>query len=74
MSREQGYYWIKFDYQKMSSLAKQAGLFSPGRDIPEHWEIASWDAGAGCWALIGSLDPWEDHQILIVGPKIEVPT
>lgn len=71
MSRAQGYYWIKFDYPTMSAAARQAGLFAPGQDIPEHWEIASWDPSTECWALIGSTDPWYDHQILVVGPKVD---
>lgn len=72
-TRPQGYYWVKFDYPEMSRLARQAGLFAPGRNVPEHWEVASWDAAAESWALVGSNDPWYDHQILVVGPKVEAP-
>lgn len=36
------------------------------------WQPGSWDSCAGYWLLIGSRDPWFDHQIR-VGPKIEYP-
>ena len=60
--RERGYYWVKFPYHVHSM------------NIPEHWEIGSWDPDVSMWMLIGGNDPWYDFQLQEIGKKIEEPT
>ena len=70
ITRERGYYWIKFDYTKANQAARKVGLFAPFKNATPHWEVASWDSAAEMWAMIGSSDLWYDTQIEEVGPMI----
>ncbi len=61
MSRERGYYWIKFPYRRW------------GMNKDPHWEVGSYDPDCDLWLLIGGNDGWLEGQLQEIGPRIPFP-